>query len=533
MKLSLRVEVEGEKRAYPLLGAELRIGRGVDNDIVLSDPSVSRRHAVVLREGERWLVRDAGSTNGLLHNRQRVREAALGAGDALQVGIFELAVEVAAEASELAAEPRVESTATLVRPLDAFAASWGLQPVVPGATVISKRVALDQAYENRIFGYLTRLAGLLLTAETEPQILERVSSIAFEALPVDRCFVLVLDESGRLDCALSRVGATLVHRPSAPPPISRTMVQKVLDERVALVTLDAQADARLQLGESLRLHQIRSAMCVPLWSGERIAGVMQVDSPHRAGIFSERDLDFATALANYAAVALDRAVYARRAEVVNRLRARLDRYHSPGVVEALLSREEADELARPAPAEATVFFADLVGFTSIAETRSPEEVADLLREFFDIAVEAVFRAGGTLDKFIGDCVMAFFGAPVPQADHARRAVTAAIDLQRRLARRAAENASSGRPALAAHVGIQSGPVVVGEVGSSRRVDYTVLGNTVNVASRLVGVAARPGDIVLGAETARQLGDGFELEPLGELALRGLSRPVRALRVGWR
>ena len=145
-------------------------------------------------------------------------------------------------------------------------------------------------------------------------------------------------------------------------------------------------------------------------------------------------------------------------------------------------------------AQATVLFADLVGFTSFAENAPPELVAESIDAFLDLAVEAIFRAGGTLDKFIGDCVMAFFGAPVAQPDHALRAVRAAVEIQEGLAAWNVQRAAEGLPGFKARVALNSGPVVVGDIGSARRVDYTVLGNTVNVASRLEG-AAPPGEVV--------------------------------------
>ena len=128
----------------------------------------------------------------------------------------------------------------------------------------------------------------------------------------------------------------------------------------------------------------------------------------------------------------------------------------------------------------------------------------ILDALFDLAVEAIFRPGGTLDKFIGDCVMAFFGAPVAQPDHALRAVRAALEIQARLAAWNARRVAEGLPGFKARVALNSGPVVVGDIGSARRVDYTVLGNTVNVASRLEGVAP-PDEIVIGSETHRLLG----------------------------
>jgi len=321
-------------------------------------------------------------------------------------------------------------------------------------------------------------------------------------------------------------------------PVSQTILEAVVEDRVALLTYDALADGRLSAGDSIRLHGIRAAMSAPLWSGEGIIGVIQVDSPVQVGAFRERDLDFLTALANYAAVAVERLRNARQAERERRLRSRFERYHSPAVIEEMIRETEADDGASADDGavrqlrltESSVLFADLVGFTAFAEQATPSQVADLLEGFFNQAIEAVFAAGGTLDKFIGDAVMAFFGAPIEQPDHARRAVAAAVALQRSLVLWNRERLAAGKPEVAARVAINSGPVVVGDVGSARRVDYTVLGNTVNVASRLEQFVARPGDIVLGEETRRRVCEEVDTDLLGQFQLKGLQQQVRAYRV---
>jgi len=389
-----------------------------------------------------------------------------------------------------------------------------------------------------MFGFLTRLGQVLITADSVDQVLARMLDIAFEALPVERGFILLRDESGELVCELTRVKDRLQVRPKGEVPVSRTMLQAVMRERVALVTYDAMSDQRLSGGESIRLHQIRAAMCAPLWSGENIIGVVQLDSPFKVGAFTERDLDFLTALANSVAVAVERIRYARRADRERQVRSRLERYHSPAVIEEVLREDEPEAgesgerlaVRRPRSAEASVLFADLVGFTSFSEKAAPEAVADLLDSFLSLAVEAIFEVSGTLDKFIGDCVMAFFGAPVPQADHALRAVRAAVEIQRRLAAWGVERAALGLPAWRVRVAVNSGPVLVGDIGSRRRVDYTVLGNTVNVAARLEAFVARPGDVVVGPETHRLLAGAIPTESLGDFQLKGLERKIVAYRV---
>jgi adenylate cyclase len=314
-------------------------------------------------------------------------------------------------------------------------------------------------------------------------------------------------------------------------PVSRTIVDQVIRDKVALLIVDAQSDERVKMGESIRIHQIKAAMCVPLWSGEKIIGVLQVDTPFHAGTFNEQDLDLLTALANFAAVAVERLRNAKIAEFERQVRGRLERYHSPAVIESIVQREgAADAGGGVKAAEVTVLFADLAGFTALSERLSPEEVSSILEGYFTHAVEAIFEEGGTLDKFIGDCVMAFFGAPVAQADHAQRAVRAALKILEEQDKWNADRKEAGEPTLSMRIAINSGPVVVGDVGSNRRVDYTVLGNTVNVAARLEGYVGDADEITIGGETRRLLGEAFAVEPLGEFQLKGLQKKIEAFRV---
>jgi adenylate cyclase len=555
--LRLRFAIGDENRLFPLTGGRVRLGRGGDNDIVLADVSVSRNHAEIRRGPDGWHIHDLRSTNGVEVNRVPVRSAPLHPGDRITIGVFELDVESvppppvavgaptatpAAPGRQPGEEPPAASeipglaNATIVRPLADLTAALGLQAgaVAPGAgSAGAASLAPAEDSANRMLSFLARLARVLLVADSVDDVLVRVLDILFEALPVDRGFILLSDASSDLVCEAARFKDRVELRPSMEVPVSRTMLRAVMRERVALVTLDALSDQRLSGGESIRLHQIRSAMCTPLWSGEHIIGVVQVDSPFHVGAFGEREVDFLATIANYAAVAIERLRYAAKAEFEKQVRTRLERYHSPALIEEVLRQgaggtEEGIRQLRTA--EATVLFADLVGFTAFAEDSTPEQAAELLNAFLNLSVEAIFAAGGTLDKFIGDCVMAFFGAPMPQPDHAERAVRAAIEIQHSLRAWNEDRAAQGLPGFAARVALNSGPVVVGDIGSARRVDYTVLGNTVNVAARLEALVAGPGEVVVGPETYRLLAGVIPTEPLGEFQLKGLQQKIIAHRV---
>jgi len=168
-------------------------------------------------------------------------------------------------------------------------------------------------------------------------------------------------------------------------------------------------------------------------------------------------------------------------------------------------------------------FVDVRGFTSLAEQLSPAQVAAQLNRFYELASNAIFRHDGTLDKLVGDQVMAFFGAPIQHVDHARRAVETAVEILRDVMDPAAQIG------LRVGAGISSGEAFVGNVGGGDVTDYTVLGDTVNVAARLQGEAAA-GEILVSDETYASVGDLFSKASRRELLLKGKSEPVIAWQI---
>ena len=193
---------------------------------------------------------------------------------------------------------------------------------------------------EKIFEAWSQVARTLIEAREVGQILSKVVDLLFDFLPAERAVVVLLEDDGRLD-ADARAGGAARKGPDPEASFSHTIVEAVVRDRVAVLTSDALADDRFEAGQSIRIQQIRSAMCVPLWNRDRVIGALHVDTPLKTGTFTADDLDLLTALGNFAAVAIERARLQGRIEREERIRERLSRYHSPGVVEEIVTERPA------------------------------------------------------------------------------------------------------------------------------------------------------------------------------------------------
>jgi adenylate cyclase len=179
--------------------------------------------------------------------------------------------------------------------------------------------------------------------------------------------------------------------------------------------------------------------------------------------------------------------------------------------------------------ETTVLFADIRGFTSMSESHEPRIVVDALNEYFERMVEIAFRYEGTLDKFIGDEMMVLFGSPVAHEDDPDRAVRAALEMQGALADINERHEAQGLPPFQIGIGINTGEVVAGYIGSSQALEYTVIGDPVNTGARLCALA-KPGQTLLSEGTVEKLNGGFAFEELPKEKVKGKARPIRVFEL---
>ncbi|HET7618997.1 MAG TPA: adenylate/guanylate cyclase domain-containing protein [Vicinamibacterales bacterium] len=491
---------DGETVRHPLSSGETVMGRAPVCDLTIDDPSISRRHARFRVHGDRCVLSDLGGRNGTFVNGAQVTEAEVSDGDVVVLGRFALRVERRPDEPVTLSDRHslVESPATLFRPIDAA-----------GATAAGVEPTVDPA---RLLVLLSEICRRLVRWQPLPEILERVLSVVLETVPAERAFLLLVDDrTGRVEPRLARARGGA---PIEQATLSRTVVNRAIQERVAILANDVRLDPRLSQAQSLVGSHVRSFACVPLWNQQTVIGALYVDNPQTSQL-SAADLDVLQALSSYAGVAIEQARLTSELLDETRRRERLQRYHSVAVVERILrDGGGADAPFLAEEREVSVVFADIVGFTTRAEHLPPSALAALLNRCFGAMCDAVFAQDGTLDKFIGDAVLAVFGAPLSQPDHAARALAAA------LAMRDATAALDLAPPIVLRIAINSGRATVGDIGSPRRREYTVLGDVVNTCARLVSDVCQPGSIVLTGATRERLTHPPALRSLGPQQVRG-------------
>jgi len=521
--------IKGEGKTHPIHRIPFKIGRDRKNDIVLESKIVSREHAQIVKMKEGLAIGDLGSHNGTFVNGAQIRSALLRDGDEILIGeTLILYQETIAEDIHFSEDDSpLDSRLTIVRPIEDLAITGLLGREVQRPRQKDQRIEqLERNNRNLIALY--QLSEKLISSIPLRELLEAVIELTFTSIDADRGFLMLIDEEENL------IPKAIKYRDSASKgdekiTISRTIVNRVIQDRVAILTSDAMVDPRFSHGESIYLHGIRSAMCVPLWRGNDIIGIIHLDSFRRADQFAEGDLELLMAIANHAAIGIEQARLNERILREMQIRGNLERFHSPDVVNTIM-KESAERGTLSLKVEekvATVFFVDIQNFTLLAERLSAAEVASLLNEYFSIMTDIVFEYDGTLDKYIGDAIMATFGAPYSHGNDAEKAVLAALKMRRELKR--LMNRKEEKHRFDVRVGINSGNVVAGYIGSPKRLEYTVLGDVVNVASYLQSIA-EPNEILIGEETFRHVKKLFLLEEAGKKKVkRGMSE-VRFYRV---
>lgn len=394
---------------------------------------------------------------------------------------------------------------------------------VPFDSVVGDPAQLRADYERlRLTHELSR--EIALERDTA-KLLEKILASVFKIIRADRGVIFLRDDAtGELTprAMLRRDGA------QAPISVSSTILDHVVRERAAVLTHDAAMDFAASKGKSMILNRISSAIVAPLLHDTEVLGVLWLDSETLAQ-FQTKDLELVLAIAHQAAMFIEINILGKKVEAEIVTRERFSRLLSPNIAERVISGELEVKQGGELVEECTVFNSDIRGFTRMSESAQPEELVEMLNNYFEVMVDTIFKYEGTLDKFMGDGLMALWGAPVAHPDDTIRSVRCALEMGEVLGHYNRRRVEHDQQPLAVGIGIHTGPLVAGYIGSSKALSYTVIGDVANTSARLCSVA-RAGQIIVSEMTHDRLGGRFEVEELPPAKVKGKEKPLRIFNV---
>ncbi|MBW1686708.1 MAG: GAF domain-containing protein [Deltaproteobacteria bacterium] len=361
---------------------------------------------------------------------------------------------------------------------------------------------------------------LVSIIELEP-LLDKLIDTVVEALRIEQGSILLRQEEPEgfvVAIARNRETPDTASALEADHPI----VQHLEARRKSIQINDVQELDEFNEDREFILEMMKEfniVLLIPVLYEQRLIGIFDLSAKKSGAWYSSDDIDLLQTLMNSTAVSI---MNARKVE-----ESKVARFLSPRLAKALIHGYE--ELTRVKRKRLTVFFSDIRGFTALSDEIEPEETIDLLNRYLSEMTKLIYEYEGTLDKFMGDGIMVFFGDPVDQEDHAARAVKMSVAMQKKMDELQAQWSKAGRKPLSIGIGINTGYVTVGGIGSEHHLDYTVIGNQVNLAARLESVAAG-GEIIMSHATYGEVGELVEVEDRGEVTVKGLARPVKIYRV---
>ena len=534
-----------QPRLYELKdGSTIHIGRAASNDITLPHSSISRSHALLEGQRDVWVVTDQHSANGVLVNGVRIEHAELKSGDVIGLGDIKLRFENMTTGTVVAkTSPELASHLTQILDQENVAKLLDRSKAKTPSEWTDSRVDTDGRIEylrreNRLLTLLYQVSRALGDKTTVEDVTQCVLDLVLQIDGAERGYAMLLTEESLRDAPHAASNYTFLpailryrQAPKTATPqmaLSRAIIQQVMESKGPLLVMDAKEDVRFSGSQSMAMSGMQSAMCAPLSSRDRLFGLLYVDNLSKRGTFMPEDLEVFAVIAAQAGLVIDRVMAKSEVQRQGVQLSALERFLSPAISRKITA-EAADIRLGGESQRITLLFADVRGFTTMAEKMKPREAVEVLNEFFARMTDVIFEHDGTLDKYLGDGLMALFGAPFALQNDAEAAVRAAVNMQKSLAEL---NRISGRAPLNIGIGIHTGEAVVGFLGTERRMDYTAIGDTVNVASRLTSQAG-PGQIVISTATYAQICPEIPCCQLSAMKLKGRDEPIEVHEVLWR
>ncbi|HKP35982.1 MAG TPA: adenylate/guanylate cyclase domain-containing protein [Pyrinomonadaceae bacterium] len=527
------------------------IGRAPDNQVVLDDPRASRHHAhIKTADDGSFVLVDGVYVNGQIHrsankvyvNGEQKFEHALRNGDRVTIGASTLRFEQTREerTADLSYDDKpLGHTQLLMSAKDVLSTVLRQQAeAAPTAGAPRDKVLEQLQRKANILSELYEMSKALGSGFDLDKIFKKATDIIFRSTPADRVIALLAEgvvteqnaDEAKLFPIATRARDEKLEAHAKKMTIGRTITRKVMKDRVALLSQDAAADEQFAGVDSIVSQGVRSTICAPLFTEAGVHGALYADRLDPFSAFKPDDLELISAVAAQTAIAVENVRAHDRLAKEEVARANYSRFLPEYVVKQMLENPESFKLGGDIQT-ITVLFADIRGFTRISEHAAPEKIVDLLNRYFSAMTDIIFAHGGTLDKYLGDGLMALFGAPTTTPKDANNALSAAVAMQRRMISINAELREEGFPEIGVGIGLHTGTVIVGYIGSERRSEYTAIGDTVNTSARLES-NAKGGQILVSEVTAKAAQSRYELTPRDPISVKNREQPVPLFEVQW-
>lgn len=515
------IVMSGEGRQEFELAAFNSIGRHPDNTIQVLDRIISKEHARIQRRADgRYVLNDLRSLNGTFLRGERVDEHVLADGDELIMGSTRVVFVDQPRAEDALQRVTIAPGLTESHIRGRIHASAG--DFIPERQIFDDKI-LRRDYEKLRIGHeLARAVGNELDLD---RLLPKILDKAIELVNADRGVILLRDATGML---APRYVKTRSGKSDPNIVLSKTVIAEVEATKAAVLSSDATMDARFSGAHSIIMQGIRSTMTLPLLHAGDLLGIMHLDSVLTSASFTEKDLQICTGMAAQAAMSIQNARLAIRIEHEAQTRAQISRLIPASVVEQVIKGELTIEKGGRL-SEVTMLFSDIRGFTTMSDGRPAQEIVNTLNEYFEVMVEVLFQHSGTLDKFVGDEIIALFGAPIALDDAPFKAVACSLAMLHALEDLNRTRAAENQAPIRIGIGINTGNVITGAIGSNRALQYTAIGDAMNVASRLVNVASQ-GEVIISESTYRAVAGRVEATALPPVRVKGKADQLKVYRV---
>lgn len=565
---ALLTVIEGDRQGesfalVALPDRPVRLGRNPSHAVFINEASVSRDHAVITYADGAFSLTDLNSSNGTVVNGGKITAHVLADGDVVVLGRTKLRFTRVAPSPAYPSGP--VAAAAPVKPADrpadaaprrpsaspAFDETWAVETgrfkapasevhVDDQEDVLELAIDLDSLEfgehgvdlahrlekERDKLRTIYKVGQAIGTVRNIDELLDSIMDAVFEVVPqADRGAVMLRGGDGALTTKAVRVRQGGALSRAEKLLVSRTVVDMALNEGKAVLCSDAIHDDRFRAQMSIVNLEIRSMMCVPLVHAEERLGVIHLDTMRQGCKFTQDDLSLLQGVARQAAMAIKIAQLLSAIEAETSRRTSLQRFLSPTLVEQVM-KSEVDLKLGGARKRGTIFFSDIIGFTRMSSHLAPEEVVARLNRYFQIMVGIIFDYEGMVNKFGGDSIMAIWGLAQTNSNvHAARcAVEAAVRMQAAVFDFNYSLAAEGYDGIWMGIGLNTGSFVAGNIGSERQMEFTVIGDEVNLAARIEAKAPRE-MVYISASTFEEVREFVSAVKMPPTRMKNIDHPV--------